>query len=108
MTAIEQVENLPAEEELESEEQTLEKGLPFEDYGKDSEKLREQIERLEKQYDEREKMIDQIMEYGTGIESERALRMYPTFVLKRWAESLENYKSAQMAKQIAVSGQKMF
>jgi uncharacterized membrane protein len=108
MTAIEEVEGLPAEEELESEEETLEKGLPFEEYGKDSERLREQIERCEKQYDEREKVIGQIMEFGTGIESEKALRMYPTSVLRKWAKSLENYRSSQIAEQTAASGQKRF
>jgi uncharacterized membrane protein len=108
MTAIEEVEGLPAEEELESEEETLEKGLPFEEYTKDSEKLREQIERLEKQYDEREKIINRIIGYGTGIESEKALRMYPESVLKQWAASLENYKKSQMEEQRAASRQKMF
>ena len=80
--------------EMEREEETLEHGLPFEDYAKDEKKLRQHIERLEKEYDAREKVIERIMEYGTGIESEKALRMYTTSVLKKWEEALEkSYKA---------------
>ena len=61
----------PPEEQMVTEEETLEGALPFDDYGKDTEQLRGQIERLEKEYDEREKVIDRIMEYGTGIENEK-------------------------------------
>lgn len=93
-----QEEELPPEEEMVTEEETLEQGLPFEEYGKDSEKLTQQIRRLEKEYDEREKVIGRIMEYSTGIESEKALRMYPTAVLGKWEESLENFRKSQLAK----------
>lgn len=68
-------------------------GLPFEEYGREEEKLRGHIERLEKEYDAREKVIGRIMEYGTGIESEKALRMYSTHVLEKWEASLENYRA---------------
>jgi len=91
-------ENLPAEEEIVSEEEIVEGAVPFENYQKDSEKIRTQIEKLEKEYDEREKVIDRIMEYGTGIESEKALRMYPTVTLRKWEESLESFRRAQLAK----------
>jgi len=94
--ATSQMENLPAEEEMVSEEETLEGALPFDEYGKDSEKLKEQMDRLAKKYDEREKVIDRIMLYGTGIESEKALRMYTTPVLKKWEESLESYRASQL------------
>jgi hypothetical protein len=80
---------IPEEGEMVSEEETLEGALPFEDYAKDSEHLKEQIAKLEKQYDQREKLIERILDYGTGIESEKALRMYTTPVLEKWAESLE-------------------
>ncbi len=93
---MQSTQDIPPEEELEAEEETLEQALPFKEYGKDSEKLRHQIERLEAQYDERERVIDRIMEYGTGIESEKALRMYTTPVLKKWAESLEKYRQSRL------------
>jgi len=92
------MEELPPEEEMVSEEETLEGALPFEEYGKDSEKLKGQMDRLGKEYDEREKVIDRIMEYGTGIETEKALRMYPTPVLRNWEKSLESFRKEQLAK----------
>jgi len=92
------MEDLPPEEEMVSEEETLEGALPFEKYGKDSEKLGEQMGRLAKEYDEREKVIDRIMEYGTGIENEKALRMYPTSVLRKWEASLESHRASQLKK----------
>jgi len=75
---------------IEKEEERLETALPFKEYERDAHKLRLQIQKLEKEYDEREKVINQIMEYGTGIESEKALRMYSTAVLRKWEESLES------------------
>jgi len=92
------MEELPPEEEMVSEEEMLEGALPFEEYGKDSEKLKGRIDRLGKEYDEREKVIDRIMEYGTGIETEKALRMYPTPVLRNWEKSLESFRKEQLAK----------
>jgi hypothetical protein len=91
-------EDLPSEEEMVSEEEIVEGELPFDDYGKDSEKIKLQMEKLEKEYDEREKVINHIMEYGTGIESEKGLRMYPTDTLKKWEDSLESYRKAQLEK----------
>jgi hypothetical protein len=93
-----QMEDLPLEEEMVNQEEALEGALPFEEYGKDSAKLRDQMDRLAKEYDEREKVIDRIMEYGTGIESEKALRMYTTPVLRKWEESLESYRASKLKK----------
>lgn len=93
---MQSTDEIPPEEEIEAEEETLEQGLPFKEYGEDTEKLRHQIEQLEKEYDERERVIDRIMEYGTGIESEKALRMYTTPVLKKWADSLEKYRQSKL------------
>ena len=87
---------IPAEEEMVSEMETLCQGLPFEEYDKDREKLEGNIARLEKEYDRREKVIDRIMEYGTGIESEKALRMYPTAVLRKWEASLETFRAGKL------------
>ncbi len=94
--AAQDMEDVPPEEEMVSEEETLEGALPFEDYGKDTGKLTVQIDRLEHEYDEREKVIDRIMEYGTGIESEKALRMYTTPVLRRWEAALESYRASKL------------
>jgi hypothetical protein len=91
-------EDLPPEEEMVSEEEVVEGVLPFAEYGKDSEKIRVQIKKLEKEYDEREKVINHIMEYGTGIESEKALRMYPTATLRKWEDSLESYRKGRLPK----------
>ena len=75
--------------EMEGEMEALEHGLPFVDYAKDEKKLREHVERLEKEYDAREKIIGRIMDYGTGIENEKALRMYSIPVLTKWEAALE-------------------
>lgn len=56
--------------------EAVEQALPFEEYAKDTERLSELVGRLEHLYDKREKIIDHIIEYGTGIETEKALRMY--------------------------------
>ena len=79
----------PNEKEMEKEMETIEQWLPFEDYAKDETKLRQHVERLEKAYDAREKVIARIVQYGTGIESEKALRMYTTPVLTKWEKALE-------------------
>lgn len=82
-----EVYEVPNEEEIEKDMEALEQALPFEDYEKDQEKLRKIIGQLEKQYDQREKCIDHIMKYGTGIESEKALRMFSIPVLEKWEDS---------------------
>ena len=73
---------------MEREEEAPEHGLPFEDYFKDDKKLRQHAERLGKEYDAREKVIGRIMQFGTGIETEKALRMYTTPGLTKWKRSL--------------------
>ena len=84
----------PSEKEMESEMEALEHGLPFVDYARDEKKLRQHIERLDKEYDAREKIIARIMEYGTGIEDEKALRMYSIPALTKWEAALEkSYKA---------------
>jgi uncharacterized membrane protein len=89
---------LPAEKEMLSEMEVLYRALPFENYAKDEEKLRRNVDRLENEYDRREKVIGRIMEAGTGIESEKALRMYPTPVLTKWEASLETFRTAKLKK----------
>jgi len=86
---------LPTEEDVVSEVQGLYQALPFEEYAKDTEKLTRVVDRLEKEYDRREKVIERIMEYGTGIESEKALRMYPTHLLGKWEARLETFRAAK-------------
>ena len=75
--------------EMEREMEALEHRLPFVDYARDENKLRRHVEQLEKEYDVREKVIERIMEYGTGIENEKALRMYSIPVLTKWEAVLE-------------------
>jgi len=91
-------EGLPSEKEMVREEESAKGTLPFEEYERDAHKIGLQIKKLEKEYDEREKVINRIMEYGTGIETEKALRMYPTSVLKKWEESLQRFREAKAAK----------
>lgn len=98
MTAPQDSDELPAEEEMVTETEILEGALPFSEYAKDTKKLRAQIEQLEKMYDEREKVIDRILTYGSGVESNKALRMYPTSTLKKWDESLESYRASKRKK----------
>lgn len=86
-------EAIAASNEVIQDEEMLERGLPFSDYAKDSEKLREMMAKLEKAYDAREKIIDHIMQYGTGIESEKALRMYSTATLQKWDTALEEFRA---------------
>jgi hypothetical protein len=51
-----------------------------------------------KQYDIREKVIRCIVEYGTGIETEKALRMYCTPILEKWEASLESFRAEKLKK----------
>lgn len=89
---------LPDEEEMVSDEERLEQALPFQEYGKETKKLKSLFQSLEKQYDAREKVIAGIMKFGTGIESEKGLRMYPTPVLEKWRTSLESFRREQLKK----------
>ena len=91
----------PSEKEMEHEMERVEHasgpgtGLPFKEYGKERDKLISHVQRLEKEYDDRERVISRIMKFGTGIESEKALRMYPTRVLEKWEASLEKYRAGK-------------
>jgi len=81
--------------EMEREMEALEHRLPFVDYARDEKKLRQHVEQLEKEYDAREKVIERIMEYGTGVENEKALRMYSIPVLTKWEAALEKSSRAK-------------
>jgi len=89
-------EETPSEEEMVSDMEALEVELPFKDYLRDQKKLRELVSKLEKDYDNREKVIGRILRYGTGIESEKALRMYPTPVLEKWDAALEAFRAEKL------------
>lgn len=91
-----EVYELPTEEEMVSDMEAVEQGLPFEDYAKDTEKLRKLVIKLEKDYDKREKVIERILQYGTGIENEKALRMYSIPVLEKWEQSLESFRADKL------------
>lgn len=87
----------PSEGTLVAEEERAERALPFREYGEDSEKLSKSIKTLEQDYQKREQIIASILEYGTGHESEEALRMYSIPVLERWESSIEKYRAKQLA-----------
>jgi hypothetical protein len=98
MQPDEEEQKLAGSDEVVQDMETLEQGLPFQDYAKDSARLRGIMTRLEKDYDAREKVIDRIMAYGTGNESEKALRMFPTSVLQKWEAALESFRAAELKK----------
>jgi len=81
--------------------EAVEQVLPFREYAKDTARLSELIARLEHLYDKREKIIGRIVEQGTGIESEKALRMYSIPVLEQWEAALENFRAEQLKKRPA-------
>jgi chromosome segregation ATPase len=79
--------------------EALEQELPFREYARDTMELTKLVTRLEHLYDKREKIIGRIMEYGTGIESEKALRMYSIPVLEKWEAALESFRAEQLKSQ---------
>jgi ElaB/YqjD/DUF883 family membrane-anchored ribosome-binding protein len=90
---------LPREPRMVADTEAVEQALPFEEYAKDTERLSELVGRLEHLYEKREKIIDHIIEYGTGIESEKALRMYSIPVLEQWEAALESFRAQQLKDQ---------
>ncbi|MGA2198931.1 MAG: hypothetical protein ABSG45_03235 [Nitrososphaerales archaeon] len=90
---------LPREPRMVADMEAVEQALPFEEYAEDTERLSELVGRLEHLYDKREKIIDHIVEYGTGIESEKALRMYSIPVLEQWEAALESFRAQQLKNQ---------
>jgi hypothetical protein len=72
----------------------LDEAFPFDDYDGEKASIREFVALLEREYDEREKVIKRIMKYGTGIETEKALRVCPIAVLERWESSLRESRAA--------------
>jgi hypothetical protein len=67
----------------------LRKEMPIAAFLKESRELEDMMSKLEKAYDKREKVIDLILNEGTGFESRKALRMFPTALLEKWAENLK-------------------
>ncbi len=67
----------------------LKRDTPIEVFLKESTDLKDIMNRLEKAYDKREKVIDLILTKGTGFESRKALRMFPTDLLGKWADELK-------------------
>lgn len=88
----------PSEDEMVSDMEELEVELPFKDYLRDQKKLRELVSRLEREYEKREKVIERILRFGTGLESAKALRMYPTPVLEKWEAALEAFRAEKLKK----------
>jgi hypothetical protein len=67
----------------------LRKRMPIDAFLKESTELKDMMTKLEGAYDEREHVIDLIIKEGTGFESRKALRMFPTDLLEKWADSLK-------------------
>jgi len=86
---------LPREPRMAADMEAVEQALPFEEYAKDTERLSELVARLEHLYDKREKIINHVIEFGTGIETEKALRMYSIPVLEQWKAALESFRAQQ-------------
>jgi hypothetical protein len=72
--------------------------LPSKDFIKDARELEKTMKELEKAYNRREKVIDRIMEAGTGFESREALRMFSTPLLEKWADDLESSEARMIPK----------
>lgn len=66
----------------------LKKDTPIDIFLKESTDLKDIMSTLERAYDKREKVIDLILTEGTGFESRKALRMFPTALLEKWADEL--------------------
>jgi hypothetical protein len=90
---------LPREPRMVADMEAVEQALPFEEYAKDTERLSELVGRLEHLYDKREKIINHVIEHGTGIESAKALRMYSIPVLEQWDAALESFRAQQLKDQ---------
>lgn len=67
----------------------LKKDMPIDAFLKESTELKNMMSKLEKAYDKREEIIDLILKEGTGFESRKALRMFPTSLLEQWAHELK-------------------
>jgi hypothetical protein len=62
--------------------------MPIDAFLKESRDLENTMDELDKAYDKREKVIDHILREGTGFESRKALRMFPTSMLEKWLGEL--------------------
>ena len=90
---------VPREPRMVADMEVVEQALPFKEYAEDTARLSKLVGRLEHLYDKREKIIGHIIEYGTGIESEKALRMYSIPVLEQWEVALESFRAEQLKNQ---------
>jgi hypothetical protein len=66
----------------------LREEMPIDAFLKESKEFKEMMEQLERAYAKRERVIGLIMKEGNGMESRRALRMFPTALLEKWVEAL--------------------
>ena len=74
--------------DLEIEIELLREEMPKDSFIEAERELEEVMIKLDKAYDNREKLIDRIMERGTGYESRKALRMLSVPLLEKLANSL--------------------
>jgi hypothetical protein len=70
------------------EMEELREKMPIDGFLKESEEFEKTMNELEKAYNKREKVIGHILTDGNGLESRKALRMFPTALLEKWDEAL--------------------
>lgn len=68
--------------------ESLESEVPIGNSQNASRELGEMMRELERAYCMREKLIDTVLENGTGLETREALRMLPVDTLEKWAKEL--------------------
>ena len=68
--------------------EALEKELPRAEFQSTSGQLKAMMSELEEKYEKKEKVIDLVLQRGTGYETRKALRMVPMSVLEKWAAEL--------------------
>lgn len=74
--------------DLEMEIELLREEMPKDSFMEAERELEEVMIKLDKAYDNREKLIDRVMERGTGYESRKALRMLSVPLLEKLASGL--------------------
>jgi hypothetical protein len=74
--------------DLEMEIELLREEMPKDSFMEAERELEEVMIKLDKAYDNREKLIERIMERGTGYESRKALRMLSVPLLEKLANGL--------------------
>jgi hypothetical protein len=76
-------------EDLLKDMEELRERMPIDAFLRESKEFEDMMDQLDRAYDKREKVIDHILTDGNGLESRKALRMFPTALLEKWDEALK-------------------